>query len=376
MVLYSIFVYDFLHKLYWSRQLITLRNKIGQMLIIGFQGSDINEHSPVAQWLSDDGLGGVILFDKDLATGAYGKNLKNQVQIKQLIKQLNQFSTKNTANDDELPLLVAIDYEGGAVDRLTKIAGCMSTLNAVEQSRLSAGALEEEFSQMASTLHSLGFNLNFAPVVDLDLNDQMGIIGKLRRSFSKDPELVVRTASLFVEVFSRYGIACAYKHFPGHGSAVGDTHEGFVDVTDTYSADELVPYHRLLKDVHKPTMVMTAHVVNKHLDSKGLPATLSHEILTGILRESIGYDGVIVSDDLQMQAISSHYSLEDSLCLTINAGADMMIFANQLGSISAPEVIDCIEQLVINKKINLQRIDDAYRRIMRLKQQINCIELV
>ncbi|MCL9683418.1 glycoside hydrolase family 3 protein [Legionella maioricensis] len=351
--------------------MITLRNKIGQMLVIGFQGCEINDHSPIAQWLSDDGVGGVLLFDKDLDTDLYGKNLKSQVQIKQLIHQLNHYSV----NDDGLPLLIAIDYEGGAVDRLSKIEGCMSTLTAVELAHLSDSALEEEFSQMASTLQSLGFNLNFAPVVDLDLNNQQGIIGKLKRSFSADPAQIVRVARQFVDVFSRYGIACAYKHFPGHGSAVGDTHEGFVEVTDTFKPEELIPYQRLLQDVYKPTMVMTAHVINKHLDSKGLPATLSHEILTGILRKDMGYDGVIISDDLQMQAISNHYSLEESLCLTINAGADMVIFANQLGRITAPEVIDCVEQLVLQKKIDQQRIDDAYRRIMRLKQQINCIEL-
>jgi len=305
------------------------------MLIIGFQGCEINEHSPISQWLSNDGVGGVLLFDKELDTGSYGKNLKSQAKIKQLTHQLNHYS----AND------------------------------------LSDSALEEEFGQMASTLQSLGFNLNFAPVVDLDLNNQEGIIGKLKRSFSSDPAQIVRVARQFVDVFSRHGIACAYKHFPGHGSAVGDTHEGFVDVTNTFKPEELVPYQRLLQDVYKPTMVMTAHVINKHLDSKGLPATLSHEVLTGMLRREMGYDGVIISDDLQMHAISNHYSLEESLCLTINAGADMMIFANQLGSITAPEVIDCVEQLVLHRKIDPQRIDDAYRRIMRLKQQISCIEL-
>ena len=146
--------------------MITLRNKIGQMLIIGFQGCEINEHSPIAQWLSDDGLGGVLLFDKELDTGLYGKNLKSQAQIKQLIRQLNHYTSINLTNDDGLPLLIAIDYEGGAVDRLSKIEGCMSTLTAVELAHLSDSDLEEEFSQMASTLQSLGFNLNFAPVVD------------------------------------------------------------------------------------------------------------------------------------------------------------------------------------------------------------------
>jgi beta-N-acetylhexosaminidase len=314
------------------------------------------------------------MFDKDLSTGQNGKNLKNQTQIKHLIHQLNQYSKNASSEIYKYPLLTAIDFEGGAVDRLKNIDGCMSTLTALEMSHLSEEALEEELSQMASILKSLGFNLNFAPVVDLNLNDRQGIIGTLKRSYSEDPEQVIRISRQFVDVFSRYGIACSYKHFPGHGSATGDTHEDFVDVTETFNSDELEPFRSLLKDVQKPVMVMTAHVVNKQLDSEGLPATLSHEILTGLLRNTMGYDGVVISDDLQMHAISKHYTLEDSLCLTINAGADMMIFANQLGNNTAPQVIDCIEQLVFDKLIDPQRIDDAYRRIIRLKQKISCIE--
>ncbi|MFI4918755.1 MAG: glycoside hydrolase family 3 protein [Legionellales bacterium] len=350
--------------------MITLRNKIGQMLIMGFNGCHVHDNSPIAQWLACDGLGGVLLFDQDVSNGLYGKNLKTQSQIKQLICQLNHQASKVPLNNDGAPLLIALDYEGGAVDRLTKIEGCKATLNAVALAGLSESDLYEEASQMASTLKCLGFNLNFAPVVDLSLNEQLGIIGKLKRSFSNNPDVVVRVARQFVSVFNNHGIACAYKHFPGHGSATGDTHEGFVDVTDTFQQDELVPYERLLQDADKPNMVMTAHVINRALDAQGLPATLSHEILTGLLREKMGFDGVIISDDLQMQAIAHHYSLEESLCLTINAGADMMIFGNQLGDNTAPQLIDCIEQLIVDNKIDSRRIDDAFRRIMRLKHGI------
>jgi beta-N-acetylhexosaminidase len=340
---------------------------------MGFQGTEIHDNSPVAQWLSQDGLGGVLLFNKDVATGCFGKNLQNKSQIKQLINQLNYYSE---ALDESNPLLTAIDYEGGAVDRLATIEGCTPTLKASDLALLSPNAIEDKISEMALTLKSLGFNLNFAPIVDLNLNDHEGIIGALGRSFSACPDEVVRVATTFVDIFARYGIACSYKHFPGHGSAVGDTHEGFVDVTNSFKSEELIPYQQLLKDKNKPVMIMTAHVVNKHLDSEGLPATLSHKILTQLLRQTMGYDGVIISDDLQMQAIAHHYSMEEALGLTFNAGADMVIFANQLGSITAPEVIDCIEQLVLNQKIELQRIDEAYRRVMLLKEQVRCRELL
>jgi beta-N-acetylhexosaminidase len=344
------------------------------MLVIGFDGCEINEHSPVAQWIAKDGLGGVLLFDKNLSTGTFGKNLKNQTQIRQLTNQLNQYALESSEHNKDIPLFIALDYEGGAVDRLKHVEGCMSTKNASQLAQLSEEAFEQELNQMAETLKSLGFNLNFAPVVDLNLNSKQGIIGALGRSFSARPELVAQVAKQFVDQFSQHGIACAYKHFPGHGSAVGDTHEGFVDVTDTFQAAELLPYHLLLKDNSNPVMVMTAHVINKILDESGLPATLSRDILTGLLRETIGFDGVIISDDLQMQAISNHYTLDDSLSLTINAGADMIIFGNQLGSIAATEVIDRIEALVLNHKIDINRIEEAYNRVVRLKKQLNCVE--
>lgn len=369
-------MYDSSYQLWRSEGLVTLRNKIGQMLVIGFDGSEITDNSLVAQWLRQDGLGGVLLFDKDLHTNTFDKNIKNQAQIKQLIEQLHYYDRQNTAHRDGYPLLTAIDFEGGAVDRLAKVPGCPATLNALELAALSDSDLDKALSKMAITLKNLGFNLNFAPVVDLMLNDQEGIIGRLKRSYSADPNMVVRVASKFVDVFNRYGIACAYKHFPGHGSAIGDTHEGFVDVTDTFQATELSPYQTLVKDKSKSVMIMTAHVVNRHLDSQGLPATLSKEILTGLLRDTMGFEGVIISDDLQMQAIANQYSLEDSLCLTINAGADMIIIGNQLGRNTATEVIDLIERLVLDKKIALASIDSAYKRVLHLKEQLNCTQCI
>ena len=336
------------------------------MLVMGFSGCEIDEHSPVVQWLQADGLGSVLLFDFDLTTQCYGKNLKNREQIARLIDQLNHF-----AGTDKLPLFIALDYEGGAVDRLAQIDGCMKTMKASEQALLSDAALFQEASSMAITLQELGFNLNFSPVVDLNLNEQQGIIGKLGRSFSADPAGVIRAAKQIVRAFDEHGITCAYKHFPGHGSACGDTHEGFVDVTELYHEDELLPYETLLCDQHMPeAMVMTAHVINRQLDSSGLPATLSYPIITGLLREKIGFDGVVVSDDLQMHAISNHYSLDEALQLTINAGADMIIFGNQLGQITATEVVDRVESLVMSGAIDVSRIEQSYQRIAQLKQKL------
>ena len=346
----------------------TLRYKIGQMLVIGFSGCEIDSHSPIVQWLQGDGLGGVLLFDFDDSIKCYGKNLKNQEQIKRLTHQLNHYASLASTDEHRLPLLIAWEYEGGAVDRLTKIDGCMTTMTALEQASLSEEALGLEAERMALTLKDLGFNLNFAPVVDLNLNEQQGIIGRRGRSFSADPNDVIRVAKQFVTSFAHHGIACAYKHFPGHGSAIGDTHQGFVDVTEHYHDSELIPYATLLNDsALPPAMVMTAHVINRQLDASGLPATLSDRMINDLLRQKLGFDGVVISDDLQMQAISHHYSIDEALCLTINAGADMIIFANQLDNITATEVIDRIEVLVKSGAIQLSRIEQAFQRIVRFK---------
>lgn len=342
----------------------TLRQKIAQMLIIGFPESELQPNSPVVDWLKTDGLGGVLLFDFNMQTNSFNKNLKTPEQIQHLNHQLVH------SNASELPLFIALDYEGGRVDRLKKIVGCKATISPFEQAKLSENELQAEVQAMALTLKQLGFNLNFAPVVDLNLNDEQGIIGKLGRSFSADPERVMAIASEFVRGFNAQGIVCCYKHFPGHGSAIGDTHEGFVDVTNTFNPIELKPYASLCQNVNQQAMVMTAHVINRALDPSGLPATLSYPILTGLLRDEFGFDGVIITDDLQMQAISHHYSLEDALRLTINAGSDMIIFGNQLGEHTAPEVIDCIEHLVHAGAIQTSRIDDAFERIVRLKSQL------
>ncbi|AHE67449.1 glycoside hydrolase family 3 protein [Legionella oakridgensis] len=348
----------------------SLRHKIGQMLIMGFSGLTVDDNSPVAKWLQTDGLGGVLLFNFDLMTKRYGKNLNDKEQIKRLNEQLNHYSKQ----ENNLPLFIALDYEGGAVDRLATIDGCMKTLKACEQASLSNDALYAESEKMALTCKELGFNLNFAPVIDLNLNQEQGIIGKLGRSYSNDPAQVIRAASQFVKAFNHHNIVCAYKHFPGHGSAVGDTHEGFVDVSGYYQNSELQPYESLLKQ-DAAAMVMTAHVINRHLDADGLPATLSFPILTGLLRQQMGFNGVIVSDDLQMQAISHHYAIDEALRMTIHAGADMLIFANQLGQISATEVIDRIEQLTRAGEIKVSRIDESYHRIMRLKERLTIATL-
>jgi beta-N-acetylhexosaminidase len=342
------------------------------MLIVGFPGSSIQDESLVSQWLATDGLGGVILFDKDLQSSEPNskKNLLTKPQISQLNQALRHYASKVEGPIGDLPLWISIDYEGGLVDRLRYVPDCPVTIKPAELVTLPEEKRLSLLKSMATTLKDLGFNLNFAPLLDLNLNEEEGIIGKLGRCFSRAPDTVVRMAREFVEVFAGEGVFSCYKHFPGHGSAALDSHLGFVDVSHTFQHEELIPYQRLLEQKTKPVLVMTAHVINRELDPSGLPATLSYPILTECLRNQIGFDGVIVSDDLQMKAISEHFSLEESLKLSINAGADMLIFGNQLGSISATFVIDTIEKLVEKDEISMARIDESFERIIACKRLI------
>lgn len=344
--------------------MMSLRQKIAQMLIVGFRGTTLDEAQSVTSCIARDGLGGVILFDYDLITKTQGKNLINKNQIKTLNDNLQKCAQQHSS---ELPLFIAIDYEGGAVDRLKRIPECPATVTPEQFAYLSESEQETMAKTMASTLKSLGFNLNFAPVVDVHMHNDAGIIGRLGRSFSTQTGEIVRVARRFVRAFADKGIVCCYKHFPGHGSAVGDTHLGFVDVTDTFELRELEPYRALLSTDN--TMIMTAHVINRKLDGSSLPATLSSDILENMLREQFGFTGVIISDDLQMRAIANHFDLENALERTINAGSDMIIVANQLDEIEPITIIDMIEQLVLDNKIDVQRIDIAFQRISSLKQR-------
>ena len=223
---------------------------------------------------------------------------------------------------------------------------------------------------MAKTLNESGFNLNFAPVLDVNLNVDNPIIGKKERSFSGNPERVYQYASVFAHQLLKQNVQCVYKHFPGHGSSTLDSHLDFVDVTETWQDSELIPYKQLLKTADSCNMIMTAHIVNRKLDDSGYPATLSHKMLTHLLRNQLSFSGVIVSDDMQMNAIYNHYGLEQALELAINAGVDMLTFGNNLSTCSqSPEkLIDIIESHVITGKIKRERINDAYSRIINFKQ--------
>lgn len=340
-----------------------LEEKIGQMIMVGFRGLEPADGNPVARDIRERHIGGVILFDYDVPSRTWGRNIESPGQLRALTASLQTLTA--------IPLFIAVDQEGGRIVRLKEKAGFPPTLS---QKRLAAGGdpgkTARQAERTAKTLAGLGINLNFAPVVDLDLNPDNPVIGKLERSFSRDPATVSRHAGAVIEAHRRHGILTAPKHFPGHGSAAGDTHEGFVDVTGRWSALELEPFGTLIRR-GEADMIMTAHIFNGKLDPEW-PATLSRKTLTDLLRRDMGFSGVVISDDLQMKAIASRYGLETVIGQSILAGVDILLFANNsvYEEDIAARAAGTIRMLVEKGVIPRERIDESWRRILRLKERL------
>ena len=341
-----------------------LRRRIGQLLLIGFRGLEIDSHSSIARDLSERNLGGVILFDEDLSDrSTKSRNIQSPTQVRELVRSLQRFAAT--------PPFVAIDQEGGKVNRLKPDYGFPSTV-----SHADLGALdnpEKTFAaadSMAATLRDLGINLNLAPVVDLDANPNNPIIAAKRRSFSREPSVVARHAIEFCRAHRQRGVFSCAKHFPGHGSARGDTHLGLVDVTETWNEPELIPFQHLVQQ-GQCDLVMTAHVLHRRLDPEW-PATMSHRVVTGLLRQKLGFDGVVISDDLQMKAISENYPFTTVLEKTINAGVDLLCFGNNsfFDADIAQTAIETIAGLVRDGRIAKSRVEQSFDRIERLKAKL------
>jgi len=308
----------------------SVKELASSLIMIGFDGYK------VPKFLKTYKVAGVILFSK---------NIKSPTQLKKLTKELNYYTQV---------ILIAVDEEGGKVERL-KFKHFSSAFKVKDP--------KKTYTDMAKMLKSYGINLNLAPVVDLAKNPKNPVITKLNRSFSKDTQEVVKKASIFVECMKKEGILTTLKHFPGHGSSKKDSHKGFVDVSNSWSKEELIPFYRV-----KSPLIMTAHIYNKNLD-KNYPATLSYNINTKLLRKKLGFKGVLISDDLQMGAISKNYDLKKTLELAINSGVDILLIGNYLDKpMPIEKIVNMIVELVKEGRVTKERLLEASRRIKRLTE--------
>jgi beta-N-acetylhexosaminidase len=339
---------------------VTLSEKVGQLLLVGFRGLEAGEHAPIVRDIRADRLGGVILFDRDMLLPGEPRNIRSPRQTRKLISSLQ--------SEAAVPLLVAVDQEGGKVARLKRKHGFPETVSARFLGDMDDPELTgRHAAATAAALARAGFNLNFAPVLDLDLNPDNPIIGRLGRSYSSRAAIVVRHALAVIEAHRRQGVGCCLKHFPGHGSSRLDTHLGFTDVSDTWDALELEPFREVIAS-GRADAVMTAHVFNRRLDPE-FPATLSRETVSGLLRRELGFKGVVISDDLDMRAISAEYSRERALELALNAGNDILLIANNLAYDDriAARTHDLVLGLVAAGRVSEMRIEEAWRRVMDFK---------
>lgn len=345
----------------WEVPEYTLDEDIGMMLLVGFRGTEIdyNKNIEIVSALRDYHVGSVILFDYDMPSGTRGRNIKSPEQLKKLCKQLRSF------NPD---LLIGIDQEGGYVSRLSTKYGFPKIPSAQKLAAMGDDSVRHYADQTGKMLEEIGINLDFAPVADVNVTPRCPVIGGIERSFSSDPATVRRCCLIWDIELKFHKVNSCWKHFPGHGSAKGDTHKGLVDVTDTWQPCELDPYRHGNSngwDRMLPFWVMTAHVVNRQLDPSGLPASLSPKV-TSYLRDSLDFQGVIVTDDLAMGAIVNQYSFEQAVRLAVLAGADLLCLSNNGNTYDVnmvPKAVKVIQQMVADGEITEERIHQSAERI-------------
>ena len=321
--------------------------------MVGFRGFTIGPDDPITRAL-EAGLGGVILFDQDRETGT--RNIESPAQLAALTASVREAAPAN--------VLIAIDQEGGRVSRLKPARGFPAT-----RSQAEIGATndpDEAFDAgqaMAKTMAAAGIDFDLAPVVDVNVNPTNPAIGALDRSFSDDPAVVAAMAEAEIHGLHEFGVRAAIKHFPGLGSASANTDFDHVDVTRTWTEEELVPYEVLIAG-RLPDAIMTGHMVNDSIDP-GIPASLSVETIEGLLRGRLGWTGAVMTDDLGAVAIASRYTQAEAVALALEAGNDLLLFANQVVYVPdlAAELVETIVSLVDSGRISERRIDESIDRL-------------
>lgn len=339
-----------------------VREMIGQMLLVGFRGTSVGSDAPILRDIREHNLGGVILFDRDVQLQSSERNIQSPEQVKALTASLQA--------NARTPLFIAVDQEGGKVRRFREDRGFAFSPSAKSMGLGAPAQTRLEGERTGKLLADLGVNLNFAPVVDVDVNPASPAIGKLERSFSSDPDLVALHAGAFCQGLLSQGVLPCLKHFPGHGSATVDSHLGLTDVSKTWTPAELRPYEMLIPLEASP-LIMTGHLFLHQFDDVH-PSTLSRAVLTGLLRQRLGFGGVIVSDDMQMRAIADHYGQAEAILLAVEAGVDMLVFGNNLDYDPdiVPKAVNILAKAVQEGRLSRERIEASHERILAAKQRL------
>ena len=344
------------------------RLRVADMLLVGFNGTEVAGNEEVRRLVCDVKVGGLLLFERDTASGR-PRNMTSPAQVTALTRDLQALAARCAGR----PLFIAADAEGGRVMRLSPRLGYPPTPSAQELGeRHDPAFTQAEARRMGMMLREAGINWNLAPVVDVAVNPENPAVVKLGRTYSADPRQVAAQARAFVLGMHEAGVLTALKHFPGHGSSQSDSHQGFTDVTETARLRiELEPYHELIA-AGLADSVMTAHVFNRGLDPWD-PATLSRFTVRRLLRGWLHYSGVAVSDDLLMGAIAQHYGLEEAAVLALDAGVDVLLISQNTGRIddrAAERVVAAITRAIAAGRLSESTVTGAVGRVDALRSRL------
>ncbi|ANX01222.1 glycoside hydrolase family 3 [Thermoclostridium stercorarium subsp. leptospartum DSM 9219] len=331
---------------------MTIDEKIGQLFILSMRNLDatnaaleINEN--IENAVKTYKPGGVILF---------AENIKTISQTTKLIDELQKLS--------EIPLFVAVDEEGGTVSRITKSSAMHATVfpgNSEIGKTGNPDIARQVASAIAREIASLGFNMNFAPVADVNTNPDNPVIGP--RAYGNDPEEVSSMVAAAVNGIQGRSVSAVLKHFPGHGDTGTDTHYGTAVVSHTRErlfSTELLPFIAGIRE--GADGIMTAHILTPNIPGENVPATLKAEILTKILRNELGFEGLIITDALNMKAITSHYTADEAAVKAFLAGADILLMPED------PELaFSGIKKAYADGLITLDRLNESVERILKVK---------
>ena len=330
----------------------------GAMIMVGFHGTSAPQS--VIDAVAAGHLGGVILFDGSPAKGEY--NIQSPEQVRSLVASLQKAAPRT--------LLVAVDQEGGKVRRLKPERGFLPLPSAEKMGGMKLEEVRELGFQTGREMASLGINVNLAPVVDLRRAKDSPGLGNAGRLFGSGSTAVTQYALAFADGLYRAGVLPALKHFPGLGSAGRDSHHELPDVTESWDMQELLPYMEAFRRGW-PGMVLVGHAYHQKLDGR-LPSSLSPVVVEEFLRRRLGWDGVVISDDLQMGAVAKNRSLEERVRLALLAGNDILLFGNNLSydPLLHEKVFQAVMALVNEGAVSPQRLKTSWTRIEKMKRNL------
>ena len=325
---------------------MTLDEKIGQMITVGIDGYTINDKTK--ELIQDKKVGGVILFKN---------NVSDSNQLLELINNIKDINSTN-----KTPIFISVDQEGGRVNRLPKEIKQLPSSEVIGKKNDNNLAYDIG-KDMGYALKNFGFNMDFAPVLDINSNPNNTVIGD--RAFSSDKDVVANLGVSEIKGFESSNIIPVAKHFPGHGDTSTDSHYALPVINktlDELQSVEFVPFKKAIEE--NVPAVMVSHILMPKIDDTN-PASMSKTIITDILRKDLKFDGLVVTDDMTMGAVTNDLDISTACINSINAGADLLLICH--GYENEINVINSIKDAVNNKTISMDRINESVYRILSLK---------